>query len=163
MFDLRKAELRDIHQLNTLIHCAYRTNASYFTEAHLIISPRATLDSLSDIIHQKDALFYVYEVDGSVVGCIQIEEHKGICLLGQLAVHPSFQSKGIGRKLMEFALKVISEKGFMEAHMWVLEVRKDIIQWYEKLGFFWNGETLPFVHTDTHVPDLVFHVYIKKI
>lgn len=162
-YKIRNALISDIIHLNRIIHSAYRTESSHFTESHLIISPRATPESLSLLISKTETLLYVYELNHTVVGCIQVEEIEGTCLLGQLAVDPPYQGKGIGRQLMEYAINVAKMRGHLEACIWVLKVREDIIQWYKKLGFVWNGKTLPFVHTNTYVKDLVFHIYTKNI
>jgi len=75
--------------------------------------------------------------------------------IGLFGVLPTYQSKGIGRILVEAALKHIREvwKGD-RCEMRILESRPELLSWYEKLGFVWKGERIPFF-----VPQLL----LKKV
>jgi len=66
-------------------------------------------------------------------------------MFGLFGVLPVYQSKGIGRILVESALKHIKEEWkCKKCVLWVLETRPELLAWYEKLGFKWNGEMMPF-------------------
>jgi predicted N-acetyltransferase YhbS len=125
------------------------------------------VESLTQLISEKGH-FYVYVVGENVVGCIQIEEdiqdeNQDACILGLLAVDPKSQSQGIGGKLIRFALKTARDIGYKIAIIWVIEERLDIIAWYSRLGFVWNGARIPFVHDDTIVPNLMFKVFSQAL
>ena len=80
-------------------------------------------------------------------------------MLGLFAVLPSYQSKGIGGKLVRAALSHIKDEWKCErCVIWVLENRPELLKWYEKMGFRWNGETRPFVFPDLLMERAEFRV-----
>jgi amino-acid N-acetyltransferase len=56
---------------------------------------------------------YVYEIDGSLIGCVSIGPIEGgnAWELGSLFVQPFYHGKGVGRRLVEFALLKAQEAG----------------------------------------------------
>jgi GNAT superfamily N-acetyltransferase len=63
-------------------------------------------------------------------------------IFGLLAVPPAYQSKGIGSRLIKAALSHMRDEWKCEkCIVWVLENRPELLVWYEKMGFVWNGET----------------------
>lgn len=49
--------------------------------------------------------FLVYEIDGSIVGCIHLQQHEDgkLIEIGSVYVQPFYQNKGVGRRLIEYA------------------------------------------------------------
>jgi len=49
--------------------------------------------------------FLVYEIDGSIVGCVNLQTYEGgeIAEVGSVYVQAFYQNKGVGRKMVEFA------------------------------------------------------------
>ena len=49
--------------------------------------------------------FLVYEIDGSIVGCVNLQSYEGgeIAEVGSVYVQAFYQNKGVGRKMVEFA------------------------------------------------------------
>lgn len=84
--------------------------------------------------------FYVALIDEHVVGyggywCVSDEAH-----IVNLAVHPDFRSKGIGRGILQFIVENISGKKITRSIL--LEVRKGNIaaqKLYESAGFIVTG------------------------
>jgi ribosomal protein S18 acetylase RimI-like enzyme len=87
---------------------------------------------------------FVWIEDGRVVGNVSLRRALGWggFLIGNVAVHPDWQGRGIANALMEAALGEVSAKG----GRWVgLEVRADnqaARRLYERLGFEEVGRTL---------------------
>lgn len=86
-------------------------------------------------------------------------------MLGLFAVSPAYQSHGIGKALLEYALR------YMQA-TWntticiitVIDVRQEIIRWYEKQGFTWDGVTTkPFVLPELSKAKFQFRVMEKAL
>jgi ribosomal protein S18 acetylase RimI-like enzyme len=80
---------------------------------------------------------FVWIEDGRVVGNVSLRHAaaRGGWMIGNVAVHPSWQGRGIGRELMEAAVDTVAERG----GSWVgLEVREDNVVargLYERIGF----------------------------
>ncbi len=77
----------------------------------------------------------VSKINGAVVGyIIALKVYDEVHILN-LAVHPEYRRKGIGRGLLSECLRYFSDKGIRSA---ILEVRvrnKNAIMLYEKAGF----------------------------
>jgi len=77
--------------------------------------------------------------------------------VGLFSVDPSQQSRGIGRKLVDEALRHAKENmGRKQAVVYVILQRPELVSWYKKLGFVDYGEKVPFPdasrvkHEDIH-------------
>lgn len=87
---------------------------------------------IENFINYDYAQVYVYEEDGKVVGFIQVEEHYEILDLINIAVSKEMHGKGIGSKLIQYAIeKSKAEKMMLE----VKESNTSAIRLYEKNGF----------------------------
>ena len=64
-------------------------------------------------------------------------------MLGLFAVSPAYQSHGIGKALLNYALDYMRSTWHTSiCVITVIEVRQEIIRWYEKQGFTWDGVTM---------------------
>lgn len=54
---------------------------------------------------------------------------------------PSCTRKGMGYELMKWGLEELKKKGYKKATLWVLEENKGAINFYEKMGFRYEGTT----------------------
>ena len=57
--------------------------------------------------------YLVYEIDGSIVGCVNLKSYDDGSTLevGSVYVQPFYQNKGVGRKMVEFACAEAKERG----------------------------------------------------
>ncbi len=87
---------------------------------------------------------FVWVADGRVVGNVSFRRSAvaGGWMIGNVAVHPQWRGRSVGRTLMEAALDEIARQG----GTWVgLEVREDnpvAVRLYERLGFEVVGSSL---------------------
>ena len=79
----------------------------------------------------------VAEVNGRVVGYIttSVNPETKIGHIPNLAVHPDFQRRGIGRMLIEAALRLLRERGMEMAKIETLEQNIVASRFYPKMGF----------------------------
>ena len=79
----------------------------------------------------------VAEVDGKVVGYITTwaNPETKIGHIPNFAVHPDFQGRGIGRRLLEAALRLLRERGMEMAKIETLEQNLVASKFYPKMGF----------------------------
>lgn len=87
---------------------------------------------------------FVWVEEGRVVGNVSLRRalEWGGFLIGNVAVHPDWQGRGIARGLMEAALKDISARGGRWAGLEVWADNQVARQLYDRLGFQEVGETL---------------------
>lgn len=76
---------------------------------------------------------WVYD-DGFVKGMIFVDGKE----VRELYIDSFFQKQGIGRKLLEFAIK-----NFDVQYLWVLEKNVGAIKFYQNCGFQLTKETMP--------------------
>lgn len=55
---------------------------------------------------------------------------------------PEHMGKGYGGKLLKAAVAELSQKGFSRVFLWVLEENRRARQFYETMGFQWDGTIL---------------------
>ena len=71
-------------------------------------------------------------------GVVQIskEDDEEEAIIHNLSVIPGERGKGLGRKLVEMAEKIIKEEiGDVDIILYVETKNQDLIRWYEKLGY----------------------------
>jgi ribosomal protein S18 acetylase RimI-like enzyme len=95
-------------------------------------------DPVEDIQRKLDfqpELFFVALFDGQLVGSVMVgyEGHRG--WLNYLAVLPSFQRRGFGRKLVSKAIAELRKLGCLKLNLQVRKSNIAVIEFYKHLGF----------------------------
>ncbi len=87
---------------------------------------------------------FVWVEEGRVVGNVSLRRApaRGGFLIGNVAVHPAWQGRGIARALVEAALEEISARGGRWAGLEVGADNQQARRLYERLGFREVGRTL---------------------
>jgi len=143
------ATFQDIPALVALINIAYRGEESkkgWTTEADLIKGElRIDEPSLESLMKTDDTVFLKYlneqvEIDG----CVFIQKKSDGAYLGMLSVSPTQQAKGVGKQLMNEAEKHARLLGSDRIFMRVISARHELINWYEKQGYYKTEQREPF-------------------
>lgn len=141
----RNATPSDAAAVVNLVNLAYRTEGGWTTESHLVIGDRLVEEDYLLSLQQNDQLILLAENSGEVVGCIEIKMQGIQAQLGMLAVLPEKQDQGIASDLLEQAEKIAqSHFNASEAFMLVLDVRKDLLEYYFRKGYERANEYAPF-------------------
>lgn len=80
---------------------------------------------------------YVIEIDGEPAGSVAL----GHGFLRNLYVLPKHQGSGVGSTLHDHALERLRDLGLNEAKLWTLEGNHGARRFYERRGWYLNGET----------------------
>lgn len=168
MIKFRKAEMSDAESINQLVNSAYRgesSKAGWTTEADLLGGQRTDVEKISEMLRQ-DRIELAYE-GSELLGCVYIRKEGDALYFGMLTVKPTLQNKGTGKLLLNRVDEIAREMGLKKIRMTVINSRTELIQFYERRGFRWTGETEPFPENDPRfgIPKtkLVFHVFEKSI
>ncbi|HLF45314.1 MAG TPA: GNAT family N-acetyltransferase [Chitinophagaceae bacterium] len=143
------ANLNDIPALASLLNNAYRgdeSKAGWTSEAHLFRGNKRTdEDRIRDLLNSSGTVFlkFVNEPD-NIIGCVFLQKKKSKLYLGMLSVSPTMQSKGIGKQLLKEAEVMAKMQNCTTIFMTVISIRKELIKWYERHGYFNTGKTVPF-------------------
>ncbi len=73
----------------------------------------ALLQRTQDYVAAEIANFLVYEIDGSIIGCIHLRSYDGgaIIEIGNVYVQTFYQKKGVGRRLVEYVCREAQRQG----------------------------------------------------
>ena len=94
------------------------------------------LDDLEAHYHQNGGYFAVLEADGVVIGSYGIYRFSaGECELRKMYLRPEFRGRGLGKLLLEHALKRAEDLGFEVVCLETASVLKEAIALYLKYGF----------------------------
>lgn len=148
---ISKAELKDADAIAKLVNSAYRgdyAKQGWTTEADLIDGTRTDAAALADIIKRPDTTILKYELEGRIVGCVELKTGGGKVYLGMLTVEPSIQGGGLGKEMLRAAEDFAREQECTAVYMTVITIRKELVDWYKRHGYVDTGERKPFNFTD---------------
>lgn len=167
------ATSQDAPAIAELVNSAYRGDSSrrgWTTEADLLGGQRTDPRQVLDIIGAPHSVVLLARCNetSEIFGCTHLEKSGEQLNLGMLTINPNLQGRGLGRRLVEEAERMARISGCREIAMTVISVRKELIDWYERLGFLKTSETKPFPVNDPRfglpkVQNLEFIVLRKRV
>lgn len=137
---IEDAEITDAQQILEIQKMAYQSEAEIYDDYNLPPLTE-TLQEMKTCF--RNHLFLRAVISGVIVGSVRARNESGTCHIGRLIVHPDYQGKGIGKRLM----KAI-EKRFEDANRYELFTSyksERNLGLYNKLGYveFRKGNELP--------------------
>lgn len=174
MHDLhfRNATVADIPALVALVTSAYRGDESrrgWTTEADILDGQRIDPDVLRHDIERPGSRILLAERGGGLLACAHVANEEGAGYFGMFAVRPDQQGGGTGSRLMAEAERVVAEDWQLPLmRMTVIDLRSELIAFYERRGYRRTGIHKPFPYGDTRfgIPlrdDLRFEVLEKPL
>lgn len=160
----------DIPELVALINSAYRGDSSrkgWTTEADILEGIRIDADGVHEILADPNADLHLFFYPGEgLVSCVYLKEQPDNLYLGMLTVRPNLQAGGMGKYMLHYAENLAVQKGKSSIKMTVINIRTELIAWYNRHGYLHTGETEPWVdgeHIGDRKADIEFLVLSKKI
>ena len=171
----RRATLADIPSLVALVTSAYRGELSrqgWTTEADLLDGQRIDPEVLrQDIERPRSRVILAECADAEgmrLLACVHVAADDGAAYLGMFSVRPDGQGRGVGKQVLREAERFARHDLQLPAmRMTVIDVRKELIAFYERRGYHRTGITKPFPYGDERfgIPrrdDLRFEVLDKN-
>jgi putative acetyltransferase len=97
------------------------------------------LNHLSRSFAEDDAIYYVAEIGGEIVGGCGIKQLDGtnenICELQRMFLLPQARGLGIGRQLLDLCLEEAKEFGYEHCYLETLPQMTSAYKLYKKAGF----------------------------
>jgi GNAT superfamily N-acetyltransferase len=163
---IRVATHEDLPALHPVIERAYRGESSrqgWTHEADLIEGQRTNIPTLAAIIDDPAQRLLVALGDGVPIGCVQVSDRgAGLSYLGLLCIDPTLQAGGLGKQLLAAAEDLARDTfGATAMEMTVIDVRRRLIEFYERRGYRVSGEKRDFpIPLD---PPLFMDVLVKPL
>ena len=168
----RNATPADIDALVALVTSAYRgdsSRAGWTTEADLLDGNRIDPDVLRADLERPRSRVLLAEADGGLQACAHVADEDGAGYFGMFAVHPGLQGGGLGKQLLAECERIARDEWQLPVmRMTVIDVRDELIAFYERRGYRRTGEFKPFPYGDTRFgqpkrDDLRFEVLEKPL
>lgn len=168
----RAADSRDIPALVELVTSAYRGDASragWTTEADLLDGARIDGERIQADLDRERSRIVITERGGELLACAHVMEEDGTGYFGMFAVRPNLQGAGVGKLVMLETERVVRDEWSLPAmRMTVIDVRDELIAFYERRGYRRTGIYKPFPYGDARygIPkrnDLRFEVLEKPL
>ena len=168
----RAATASDIPTLIELVTSAYRGEVSkqgWTTEADLLDGQRIDAEGLSRDIARERSRILLAERDGAVLACAHVAVEDGAGYFGMFSVKPDQQGGGLGKLVISEAERIARDEWRLPAmRMTVIDVRDELIAFYERRGYQRTGIKKPFPYGDERfgIPkrdDLRFEILEKPL
>ncbi|PKM06431.1 MAG: GNAT family N-acetyltransferase [Gammaproteobacteria bacterium HGW-Gammaproteobacteria-4] len=168
----RTATDADIPAIVALTQSAYRGDASragWTTEADLLDGQRIDAQAVRDCIERTNSRIVIAERDGALIASAHVAVDDGAGYFGMFSVNPGAQGNGIGRQVLAEAERVARNEWQQSTmRMTVIDVRDELIAWYQRRGYRRTGIIKPFPYGDARfgIPrrdDLRFEVLEKSL
>ena len=168
----RAATEADIPVLVALVTSAYRGDVSkqgWTTEADLLEGQRIDSEVLSRDIERERSRIVIAERGAQLLACAHVAEEDGAGYFGMFSVKPDLQGGGVGKALLAEAERIAAEEWKLPAmRMTVIDIRDELIDFYERRGYRRTGIKKPFPYGDERygIPkrdDLRFEILEKSL
>jgi ribosomal protein S18 acetylase RimI-like enzyme len=170
--DFRRAGESDIEAIVALVEGSYRgdgSRAGWTTEADLLGGMRIDAQRVREDLERKCSLVLLGERDGQLLACANVCLEDGAGYFGMFSVLPSMQGGGLGKQLLAEAERIAREEWNLPVmRMTVIDVRDELIAFYERRGYHRTGIHKPFPYGDARfgIPkrdDLRFEILEKAL
>lgn len=168
----RSATPADIDAIVALVTSAYRGDASragWTTEADLLDGSRIEPELLhADLLRPRSRVLLA-EADDGLHACAHVADEDGAGYFGMFAVRPGLQGTGIGKQLLAECERIAGDEWRLPVmRMTVIDVRDELIAFYERRGYRRTGQFKPFPYGDARFgqprrDDLRFEVLEKPL
>ena len=176
----RVAGLDDANAIVALVTSAYRgesSRAGWTTEADLLEGARIDPDILRDDIQREGSTILLAEHTtggpgagaAELVACAHVAREGDAGYFGMFSVAPTLQGGGIGSRVLAECERIAREEwGLTRMRMTVIDVRDELLAYYQRRGYLRTGIHKPFPYGDARFglplrDDLRFEVLEKPL
>lgn len=133
------------------------------------MGPRTSVEELRQTLDTPGNAFLLARDEAGLVACCHLQERGDAMYFGMFAVDPTRQAGGVGAAVLREAERIARDDWRVaRVTMQVIDVRSELIAWYERRGYRRTGETIPFPYdvtarTGPRVSGLGFAVLEKTL
>ena len=168
----RAATDADTPALVALVTSAYRGDVSkqgWTTEADMLDGQRIDPEVLGRDIARERSRIVIVERGAQLLACAHVADEDGAGYFGMFSVKPDLQGGGVGKALLAEAERIAAEEWALPTmRMTVIDIRDELIHFYERRGYRRTGIKKPFPYGDERygIPkrdDLRFEILEKPL
>ena len=168
----RAATPADLDAIVALVTSAYRgdsSRAGWTTEADFLCGNRIDAEVLRADIERPGSRVLLAERGGELLACAHVSEEDGAGYFGMFSVVPGLQGGGIGKQVLAECERIARDEWQLPAmRMTVIDIRNELIAFYERRGYVRTGILKPFPYGDERFglpqrDDLRFEVLEKAL
>jgi ribosomal protein S18 acetylase RimI-like enzyme len=168
----REAGPADADRVVALVESAYRGDASrqgWTTEADFLDGRRTDADDVLASIRRPRSRILLAERDGALLACAHVADEDGAGYFGMFSVQPGLQGGGIGKAVLAEGERIVRDEWKLATmRMTVIDIREELIAFYERRGYRRTGIFKPFPYGDERFGaprrgDLRFEVLEKRL
>jgi putative acetyltransferase len=131
-YELRKATNRDVPAIWTLISSVLR---SYGIAANTQTTDQDLVDIEAAYWNKRGAFFALLNGE-EIIGTVALQRETDVaCELCRMYLAPQYRGQGLGRRLLNHALREARGRGFKEVHLKTASVLTEAIALYKRAGF----------------------------
>lgn len=142
---IRLAERDDIPTLVAIIGIAFRKVADRLGLPLQEGSKHASNITDSWIVTDMDkgVRYFILQADGLPVGAVTVGHARpDVSFIGRLAVLPDYQGRGLGNKLLTYAIGKAAETRPRYISVGVISDEQHLVDWYRRMGFVVNRRVM---------------------
>ena len=168
----RAATPDDLDAIVALVTSAYRgdsSRAGWTTEADFLDGNRIDREVLRTDIERPRSYVLLAERDGELLACAHVSEEDGAGYFGMFSVVPGLQGGGIGKQVLAECERLACDDWKLASmRMTVIDIRDELIAFYERRGYRRTGIFKPFPYGDARFgqplrKDLRFEILEKAL
>lgn len=168
----RAAQAGDTDAVIALVESAYRGEASragWTTEADLLDGRRTGRDDIESILSRDRSQLLLAERSGRLLACAHVAVEDGAGYFGMFSVDPLLQGQGVGKIVLAEAERIVRDDwACAMMRMTVIDVRDELIAFYQRRGYRRTGIRKPFPYGDARFglpkrDDLRFEILEKAL
>lgn len=113
----------------------YQIVKQLWIDSGLLLTLSDKKDELQILANHQGNKFYIIEKIDIIIGTVicTFDGRRGY--IQHVAVKPAEQNKGIGKLIMDHAMKYYTDKRVVKVHLMVERSNKEVVDFYEKLGW----------------------------
>ena len=128
--EIKKADKADLKEILELQYLAYQSEAALFCGKK--IPPLTETPEEIEAEYEQGIILKMVDSDGRIIGSVRASEEEGTIYVGKLMVHPDYQKKGYGTRLLLSIEKYFPEKRF---ELFTSTRSLANIRMYERMGY----------------------------
>lgn len=138
---IRTAFMSDIEEMSEVVDCAWRENYKHIFSREQIAeyTGEKRRNSFVYLLNKGKDVFVLSDDDRLIAVCAaqscEEKPFEGYAEIMLMYVHPEYQRKGFGSRLLSHALEEMRQKGYSHAVLDTAEKNVNARRFYEKLGF----------------------------